>query len=154
MARTHSKNNYKVSPESEIMAKGHLDPLFLNQTNPDPDNQLCILCNMARTHSKNNYKVSPRVRNHGQRAPWPTEATASGRSCWKCNTHSNQGRGKYKWNTPQDIWPNWKYIFWPYWGIYSAIRHMEQLHTGGLPLWLKQHPNHTTQKNNRTLNTE
>ena len=35
---------------------------------------------------------------------------------------------------PQIFNSNEKYIFYPYWEIYSAIRHREQLNTGGLTI--------------------
>ena len=125
-----------------------------NKYHPDTGKKWWILRNMSRNHRKTYFKVSTRVINHSQGEPRPTEATSIGSSCWNFNIYSNQGRIQHKWNTPPAIWPNWKNIFRPYWKISSEIRQRGKIYTGDLPLWCKKHPNHTTKKNNRTLNIE
>ena len=54
------------------------DPLLPKITHPDLGNQVWSLRNISRTHIKSHFKVSPRIRDHGQRTPWPSEATNSG----------------------------------------------------------------------------
>ena len=118
------------------------DSLLLNNTHPDPGNKWWVLLNMARSHRKTNYKVSTRVKNYCQRSPRPTETTTSYIIRGKCDNFSDKGREK--WGTPTAICINWKYIFWPYWEIYSSIIYRWKLYPGSIPLWYKQNTDHTT----------
>ena len=158
LSTTHYTNDtaahQRISPNITTRLSHFLssDPLLTNKIHPALGNQWLILCNMSRTHRETDLKIYLRVINHGQRKPWQTEATVSGNSCWKCNTYINQVRIKYRWTNPPAIWTNWK-LFWHYWEISSETIHRDQIHTGGLPLRLKQSHN-TTQEQNRTLHTE
>ena len=100
LVSTHQTNGtiepHGISPNISTGVSHILSPdtLFPKKTHPDPGNQWYILFNMDRSHSKTNHKVFTRVRNHCQRSHWPKEATASDRSCCKCNTYINHGRRK------------------------------------------------------------
>ena len=133
-----SPNNPKIL--RHILPSYHI---LRKKTHPDPGNQWWVLLKMLWSHSKNNYKTFTRVIKYRKSSPRPKKLTTSCSSSWKCNTYGNQGSEKNQLGTLPDIWPNWKYIFWPYWEISSSIRQRQQLYHGCLPILFKIHPHHS-----------